>query len=505
MKRYDYDIVILGGGSAGIVSGVMAAGLKMRTLVIEKYRMGGECLNTGCVPSKALIHAARTVRLMRTASQFNLPTREVSRDEAAGALEWARRAVPLVQKADATEDLLRQNGAEIRRGDARFLDPHTLEVDGDRIAAEHFILATGSRPRIPAIAGLEAAGYLTNQTLFNLREVPESLLVMGGGPVGIEMAQAFRLLGSRVTVVQRSERLLMSDDAELTGILTDALREDGVEIYLNSEVTGIRCDGDWRTATVRTPEREHDMRCTAILVAVGRAPNSEGMDLEAAGVAHDERGDRVDERLRTSAPHIYACGDITGAHQFSHSAEYEAKTVVRNIAFPGFERIDYRIDPWATFTDPELAHAGMTEEQARRLGISYEVYRQPFAQNDRAITDGERSGMVKVLARGLEGKILGVHILGPRAGELMQEWLLAMKLGRSIRDVADLEHIYPTLSMACQHAAQRWYERKAQDPVAQKLIATYAGSVRPNARKIGLGAVAVSALATAAALLTRRR
>lgn len=501
-EQHDYDIIILGGGSAGIVSGVMAGALKMRVLLIEKGKMGGECLNTGCVPSKALLHAAKVARTVRTAGQVGLRSHPVGREEAAGVLAHVRATVRVVEQADATAQLLRDNGVEIRFGDASFRDPHTLVLGGDVLTSDSFILATGSRPVAPEIPGLGDGEYLTNHTVFALEAVPESLLVVGGGPIGVEMAQAFQWLGSRVTLVQKGDRLLPHDDSEMARRLEGYLRDDGMDVRLNTTLTEVRRTGDVRTGLLTSGGETAEVPFEHVLFGIGRRPNTEGLNLEAAGVDYDDHAVTVDASLRTTAPHIYACGDLLGHDQFSHLAEYEAKTVVRNIVFPGESKASFRLEPWATFTEPELAHVGRTEDELKAQGVPYEVYRQPFSQNDRALTDNEPRGLVKVLTQGLTGKILGVHILGSRAGELAQEWILAMEHGHTIRDIADLIHIYPTLSMASQHAAQHWYERQSQRPLAQTALSAYTHVVRPRQTGIAWGALAA---ALAGAWLADRR
>lgn len=490
---FDYDIIILGGGSAGIVSGVMAGALKMRVLLIEKGKMGGECLNTGCVPSKALIHAAKVAHTIRTATQAGITAPALPPSATAGVMAHVRATVAAVQNADATEQLLRDSGVEIRHGSARFLDPHTLELDGGRVTARNFILATGSHPAVPDVPGLPEAGFVTNQTVFDLDGIPPALLVLGGGPNGVEMAQAFGRLGSRVTLVESDKRLLARDDSELASALEQHLRREGIDVRLGTKLVSVRRESDRRVATLVHQDGREEVACDVLLVAAGRAPNTDGLHLEAAGVEYDKTRVRTDSSLRTTARHIYACGDLLGAYQFSHMAEYEAKTVVRNIVFPGQAKADFRLDPWTTFTDPEVAHLGLTEDETREHGIKHELLRQPFAQNDRAITDGETEGFIKVLTQGLAGKILGVQIFGPRAGELLQEWTLAMQHGHSVRDVADLVHVYPTLSMACQHVAQRWYERQSQAPLAQKALNAYAHTVRPHEKAWVWGAMGLAA------------
>lgn len=489
---HDYDLIILGGGSAGIVSGVMAGGLGLRVLLIEKGKMGGECLNTGCVPSKALIHAAKVAQTIRTASEVGFAPLSVSRDDAAGVLRRVRETINTVREADATEPLLRDQGVEIRHGDAHFANPHTLDVDGQIVTADYFILATGSRPACPDVPGLEDAGFLTNQTVFDLDEIPEALLVVGGGSIGVEMAQAFGRLGSRVTLIEMGDRLLPHDDTELTALLAGYLQAEGIALHLQTSLHSVRRENGRSIATLQSGQDRREIACDRILLAVGRLPNTEGLGLEAAGVEYDKKRVPVDDFLRTTAPHIYACGDLTGQHPFSHMAEYEAKRVVQSIVFPGQAKADFRNNPWATFTDPELVHLGLTEDDAKAQKLAYEVYKQPFAQNDRALTDNEAKGMVKVLTTGLVGKILGVHILGPRAGELSHEWLLAMEKGHSMRDIADLIHIYPTLSLACQHAAQRWYARKAEEPFVKSALTAYVKGIRPRQKAIALGALGLA-------------
>lgn len=488
MKMNQYDLIILGGGSAGIVSGVMAGGLGLRTLLIEKERMGGECLHTGCVPSKALIHAAQVAQTVRTAGQVGLPTHSISRLEAAGVLKHVRETIVAVETADATTQMLRDNGVEIRFGSGHFTGPHTFFLEGQTVSADNFILATGSRPIEPDIPGLEPGSYLTNKTVFDLNEIPEDFLIVGGGPISVEMAQAFARLGSRVALVQRGSRLLSHDDAEMTRQLESYLREDGIELHLQTTLTAVHRTPQGRVASLQRGETMTTAAFEQLLFGIGRQPNVEGLELSAAGVLHDEKAVTVDSALRTSAPHIYACGDLLGHDQFSHMAEYEAKTAVRNIVFPGRSSASFALAPWTTFTDPELTHVGATEEQLQAKGVDYEVYKQPFAQNDRAITDGTTRGFIKILAHPLTGKIFGVHILGSHSGELAQEWIVAMQHGHSIQTIADMIHIYPTLSMVSQHAAQRWYERTAQNPWVAALLNTYTQTIRPRQTAITWGA-----------------
>jgi pyruvate/2-oxoglutarate dehydrogenase complex dihydrolipoamide dehydrogenase (E3) component len=492
----DYDVIILGGGSAGIVAGVTLGGFGLKVLLIEKAAMGGECLNTGCVPSKALIHCAKVAHTMRRAGEFGLPSVSLRRDDARGVMSHVRESVARVREADATETLLRDQGVEIRFGDARFTSPDALELDGETLRAEHFLLCTGSRPRVPDLPGAEHARVLTNQTVFDLEEVPPSLMVVGGGPVGVEMAQAFARLGSRVTLVQRGFRLLPRDDHELATALEGYLREDGVELVFNAEPVRFEpgLGGSTRVRLRRGDGEEIARECYHVLFAAGRLPNAEGLNLEAAGVSFTDEGVEVDGALHTTGPRVWACGDVLGKYQYSHMAEYEAKLVAQNIFLPVRQRTEFHVAPWCTFTDPELAHVGLTEEEAIEAKVPCIVLRQPFAQDDRALVEGEGKGTVKLLVSpGLRGEVLGASVLGPRAGELIGEFTLAMERGLGIRALADSVHVYPTLAMACQHAAQRWYEQKAKEPGVQAALKTYR-TVRPALPAVGKGLAAGAAL-----------
>lgn len=493
MKR-DYDLIILGGGSAGIVSGVMAGALGLRVLLVERGSMGGECLNTGCIPSKALLHAAKVAQTIRTAQEVGLAPAAVSRQDAAGVMRHVRETIDAVREADATEQMLRDNGVAIRHGNVRFAGPHRLQIDGQAVTASNFILATGSSPVAPDILGLAVGTYRTNRTVFDLDTIPERFLIIGGGPLGVEMAQAFSRLGSQVTLIQQGDRLLRHDDAEMARALGDYLREDGINVRLNTTVAEVKSANGTRTAVLQQGGRTSEVRFDEVLAGAGRRANTDGLGLEAAGVVFDAHHVRVDESLRTTARHIFACGDLLGHDQFSHLAEYEAKTAVRNIVFLGRAKAAFLLRPWTTFTDPELTHIGRTEEEIQAQGMAYEVYRQPFAQNDRAITDNATRGFIKVLTQGLTGRILGVHILGSRSGEMAQEWVLAMEHGHSIRAIADMIHVYPTLSLACQHVAQRWYQYQSQKPPIAKALRAYIHGVRPHQKTLGIGMLGLGAL-----------
>ncbi|HZT44036.1 MAG TPA: FAD-dependent oxidoreductase [Chthonomonadaceae bacterium] len=481
MSSGEYDIIVIGGGSAGIVSGVTAAGLGAKTLLIEKQRLGGECSWTGCVPSKALLHAASIAHRMRNAGQCGLPPCAISREQAAGALAYVREMVERVRIADDSAGLLAEMGAEVVFGEAVFTGPDRLDFEGKTLRARQFVLCTGSRPTVPDIPGLEEAGYLTNQTLFDLTEVPESLVVIGGGPVGVEMAQAFARLGSRVTILTRGPRLLERDDAELTEMLMRYLQEEGITIHLNAKIERIERRAGSKVVAAHIGEEPVEVPAEAILVATGRAPNVEGLNLDRAGVRVEKEGVPVDARLHTTGPRVWACGDVLGRYQFSHMAEYEARTAVLNALFPLRQKARFRLVPWTTFTDPELAHAGLTEQEAKEKGLRFAVYRHPFDRDDRALVDGEGKGLVKlIVAEGWRGRILGAQILGPRAGELIHVPLLAMERGLTVRALADLITVYPKLNISIQRAAQRWYQRLGERPPVRALLNAYFRYLTPR-------------------------
>ncbi len=499
-----YDLVVIGGGAAGIVSAVMAGGLHLRVLMIEKELIGGECLYTGCVPSKALLHAAHLAHKMRLAHQVGLPSTDVSRQDASGVMRWVKESIQGVANANQTVRMLQDFNVEIKYGDTRFTGSHTIQLNGEEISASHFVLATGSHPAVPDIPGLDTVPYLLNTSVFDLQEIPESLLIVGGGPIGVEMAQAFARLGSRVTIVQRNERIVPREDAESALALQQMLTDEGIDIHPSAQISQVRWTGDRVSAEIKNATNTHTIEVSNVLCAVGRRPNTSGLDLDKAGVHVTDLGIPVDAQLRTSCKHIYACGDLLGDWQYSHMAEYEAKLAVRNILFPGASKAKFNVVPRVLYTDPELASVGLTEQEAIAQNKTYRTYTKPFTQDDRAITDHEARGWVKVLAHPMTGHIWGVHILGPRAGELIQEWVFAMEKGHSIMTVADLTHPYPTLSMASQRAAQKWYEEMAGRRAVSTVLDVYIQRVRPYNRFIAAGAVLGAAAAAALGQRLRR-
>jgi pyruvate/2-oxoglutarate dehydrogenase complex dihydrolipoamide dehydrogenase (E3) component len=472
-NRFDYDLVIIGGGSAGIVAGNVAGAVGARVALVERDRIGGECLWTGCVPSKALLHAAQVARVMRTGEEYGLKNARLTREDCAGAFAYVQRKIDEVKNNDATEAMLRGVGVEIVHGESQFIGPHVLRTPGGDLKAAHFLLATGSSPAVPDIPGLAESGYLTNKTLYDLPAVPESLVIIGGGYIAGEMGQAMARLGCRVTIVERGPRLVKREDRELADLLTAVLRGEGVEVVTGATVERVE---EGRVVRLRTADGSaRALSCTEILVATGRRANTDRLNLGAVGVELDKNGNvRADTTGRTTARNVWACGDVTGCYQFSHIAEHEAKIVARNILFPGSQAVPYDVVPWATFTDLELARVGLTEEEARQKhgANNIHVLRHEFRQDDRAIVEGRTTGLVKVIVAGRNGKVVGAHILGPQAGEMIHEWVIAMRHRLPARAIADLIHVYPAVSVSNQRAAQKWYAGVMAEPLVKGALRT---------------------------------
>jgi len=476
-------MVVVGGGSAGLVAAAGAAQLGARTLLIERKALGGDCLYTGCVPSKALIASARYAALARRAAEFGFEPAESEflGGSFASVTRRVGRVVGAVAERDAPE-VFEKYGVEILFGTPRFVSPRELSVEprdgGPRrqVRGRRFCLSTGSRPAAPPVEGLDEAGFVTNEEVFALAELPRSLVVIGGGPVGVELGQAFARLGSRVTLVQRAGRLLPREDEEVSAFVAESLRGDGVEVLLGAEAWRARREGGGKLLTVRQEGREAELRADEILVAAGRRPNVEGLGLEAAGVEYDGRRVRTDDYLRTTARGIYAAGDVTGRYLFTHAAAYEASVVVRNALFfwPLRRRADFRLLPWTTFTDPEAARVGLTEREAReRHGAGVRVFRTEFAENDRAQAEGETRGFAKFVCAGRGLRLVGAHLVGPHAGELIHEAVLAMRAGLGLSALGQLIHVYPTLSQVTQQAGVDLLLEKLSSPAVRRWMRRY--------------------------------
>jgi pyruvate/2-oxoglutarate dehydrogenase complex dihydrolipoamide dehydrogenase (E3) component len=444
MERY--DIIAVGGGAAGLVTAAGAAGLGARVALIEQNRMGGECLWTGCVPSKALLAAARVAATARDGGRFGIDVAE-TRVNFERVMTHVRNAQQAIAPNDSP-DRFRGLGVDVLQGTATFVDRSTLRVNNQSISARHIVIATGSQPAVPRIPGIDAVPYLTNENVFELTELPASLVVIGGGAGGVELAQAFALLGSKVTLIESDPRILRSEDEEVAELLATRLRRDGVVIQAAATVQSVATIG----ADVQVTTSLGTFTASALLIATGRKANTDALQLDAVGVAQDHNGVRVDKYLRTNVRNIWAIGDVVaGTPRFTHVADYQARLVLRNALFPGRSAADYASVPWAIYTQPELAHIGLTEAEARaRYGEHVRVWRKPLSELDRAIADGLTEGLLKIVTDP-KGKILGGHMLGAQASTVLGEIALAMKTGVPLGKLSGIMHAYPTYPEAIKH------------------------------------------------------
>jgi pyruvate/2-oxoglutarate dehydrogenase complex dihydrolipoamide dehydrogenase (E3) component/uncharacterized membrane protein YdjX (TVP38/TMEM64 family) len=458
--KFEYNIVVIGAGSAGLVSAYIAAATKARVALIEKHRMGGDCLNTGCVPSKALIKSAKLAAQIARAGEFGIAAQ--GRVDFAAVMQRVQRTVKAIEPHDSVERY-RALGVDCVIGSAKITSPWTVEVTTETgvrtLTTKSIIIAAGARPFVPPIPGLAEADPLTSDNVWELRELPRRLVVLGGGPIGCELTQAFARLGSQVTQVEMAPRLLIREDADVSRLVAERFRREGIDVRLEHKAVRFEnVDGTRRLIA------EHDGKPVAIefdrvLVAVGRVANTTGYGLEELGIATTrQRTVETDDYLQTIFPNILACGDVAGPYQFTHTAAHQAWFASVNALFGSFRRFkaDYRVIPWSTFIDPEVARVGLNEQEAGEKNVAHQVTVYGFDELDRAIADGEAHGFVKVLTRPGTDKILGVTIVGHHAGDLIAEYVLAMKHGLGLNKILGTIHIYPTLVEANKYAAGAW-------------------------------------------------
>ena len=491
-----FDLVIIGGGVGGLVAASGAAQLGARVALVEKDSLGGDCLHYGCVPTKRLLHSAKIAHTLKNASEFGMevapafgqlagyPTTYPSGYPSDAALphpgattlrvdfKKVMDGVRRIQAEIGTNDdpeRFRKMGVEViftNGGTGSFKDPHTFEVDGQTphgLHGKRFLIATGSSPVMLSVPGLREASALTNITALALKELPRSITILGAGPIGIEFAQVFARLGSKVTIIEKLGQVLPKEDPELSARLEEILTQEGIEIHTCNEVTGVTTEGQFKVISARCETGDETIRTDEVMTAIGRSPNVEGLGLERAGVEYDTRkGIKTDRTLKTSAPHIYAVGDVTGPYAFTHVAEYQAGIAISNALLPLIRRkADYTVVPWVTYTDPELARVGLTEEEAKaKFGPEkVKVYRFDFKDVDRAVIEGQAQGLIKLVCDRKQ-RLLGAHILGPHAGELIGEYTLAMKAGLPITKISQTIHAYPTISQAVKRAADQYYKER---------------------------------------------
>ncbi len=460
MANYDFDIGVIGSGAAGLTVTAGAAQAGAKTLLVEKEKeLGGDCLHYGCVPSKTLIKTAHVYHLMKNSKEFGLPGVELPPVDYREVAKRIQSVISTIQEHDSEERFCKL-GAKVEFGEPIFVDEHSIRLNGETISAKNWVLATGSSPGIPPIDGLDSTPYITNKEIWSLDHLPESLIILGAGPIAIEMAQAFGRLGSKVTVVQRSDQILSKEDKDMADTVMEVLQSEGVSFYLNSSVMSVRDLGSEREVVMRNSAgKTTELRGEQILVAMGRRANVEGLGLEGLGVEFSGKGIQVDNRLRTKQKHIYAAGDVTGQYQFTHAAGYEGGIVFTNAIFHLPRKVDYTFLPWCTFTDPELASIGMNEKAAEAAGIEYSVWTEEFKDNDRSLAEGERVGTIKMILDGKE-KPIGVQILGPQAGELLSEWVAVLNGKMKLSTLASAVHPYPTLGEINKRVAGTFFSPK---------------------------------------------
>ncbi len=469
-----YNLVVLGAGTAGLVTAAVSASLGARVALVERHLLGGDCLNVGCVPSKAVIRSGRRVAEARAAEELGLAPPSDAEPDFAAAMRRMRRVRAQISHEDAVARYAREFGVDVYLGEGRFVGPDVVQVDGCKLRFARAVIATGGRPVAPPIEGLEQAGYLTNETLFELTERPRRLAVIGGGPIGCEMAQAFRRLGSEVVLFEQTGHILVREDPDAAAIVQRAFLREGIQLVLESRVNKVERKGDEKVVHfARNGMAAEALPFDALLISAGRRPNVEDLGLEAAGVAYEpRRGVRVDDRLRTSNRNVYAAGDVCMDWKFTHAADAAAKIVVQNALFFGRKRLSNLVMPWCTYTEPEIAHVGLYARDAEARGIEYQSLLIPLSQNNRAVADGAEDGLVKLhLKRGTD-RILGGTVVAAHAGEMISQVTLAMvgKLGLST--LLNVIYPYPTQSEAIKRAAGE-HARSRLTPGVKRLLGAW--------------------------------
>ncbi len=470
--RFDRNLVVIGAGSAGLVSAYIAAAVRAKVTLVEKHHMGGDCLNTGCVPSKALIKSARVLAQIRRAPDYGLKSASVEFDFA-DVMERVQRVVRTVEPHDSAERYS-QLGVECLQGEAQIVSPWEVEVrlasgDTRRLTTRAIVIAAGARPFVPPIPGIERVGCLTSDTVWDLRELPRRMVVLGGGPIGSELAQCFARFGARVTQVEMLPRIMVREDPEISDMVMKKFRQEGIDVLVGHKAREFRVEDGEKVLIAEHDGKDVRIAFDALLCAVGRVANTTGYGLEALGIpVTRQRTVETNEYLQTRYPNIYACGDVAGPYQFTHTASHQAWYAAVNALFGTFRkfRADYSVIPWATFTDPEVARVGLNETEARAQGVAYEVSTYGIDDLDRAIADEEAHGVVKVLTVPGKDRILGATIVGEHAGDLIAEFVMAMRHGLGLNKILGTIHVYPTLAEATKYAAGVW--KKAHAP--QRLL-----------------------------------
>ncbi len=468
MSHPQYDLTIIGGGSGGLTAARLATSLGAKVLLIDKERLGGDCLYTGCVPSKSLIHVARVVHEANNAASLGLMPATIEIDLA----KINSHLQEVIERVSESEKVYTE-GATVKLGKVSFKSATELTLNGETVTSRNTLISTGSRPLVPRIEGLEETGYLTNEDVFHLMSLPSSLLIAGGGSIGVELGQAFRRLGTEVTIIEGLDRILPKEDPEVSTIITEVLRSEGINIITNALFVNAKRDGNKKVVLAKQGEQHLTIEAEEILLAIGRQPNVENLNLEAARVTFSNKGIQVNEHLQTSAPNIYAIGDVIGGYLFTHVAAYQAGIAVRNALVPlSKKKVNYRVVPWCIFTDPEVARVGLTSNEAEHHLKETRIVKFPVAAIDRAQTENDIAGFIKLVLIGKKEEIVGAQIVCAHAGELLGELALAIQHHFTIHDILDTIHAYPTMSTGIQQAAYKAYLHGTVINSNRKLVRT---------------------------------
>ena len=480
MPMDKYDLTIIGGGSAGLVLAVAGAKLGKKTALIEKHRLGGDCLWTGCVPSKALLKAAKVANYFKSAEKYGLSSYDAKPDFQR-VMAYVQSTQHYIEEEHDNPERFRDMGVDVIFGEGHFESRDVFVVEDSEnggartLNSKKFVISTGSRPLVPPIRGLDSCDYVDSETVWELEDLPQRLLVVGAGPIGIELGQAFHRLGSQVTIVQRGDRIMKKEDLEVSEKLLNYLQEEKIDIRLKTDIESVENHDDEISVTFSGIQESSDdvnqrQSFDKILIATGRTPNIEGLGLKEIGVKIEENGIVVNRRLQTHVKNIYAAGDVIGHYLFTHVAAFQAQLLIKNLLLPFRQKINYGVVPWTTFCDPEVARCGLTETEAREKYGDVDVFRLDQSDVDRAVADGETQGFTKVITSRWRGKILGVHIVGTNAGEVLHEYVLAMQEGIPLRKLSGMIHVYPTYATSVLRVAAKWLSEGTLVQTLRRLI-----------------------------------
>jgi len=452
MAKYDYDLIVIGGGAGGLTASTFAGQSAAKTLLIEKgKKLGGDCLHYGCVPSKSLIKSAYVANVIRNSEKYGLPKAFMERVDYGKVRKRIQDIIGVIQEHDEPEYLEEKYNVETKFGSPKFVDDHTMYLNGKKISSRYFVIATGSSAFIPPIEGIQDVSYITNVQIFSLDKLPDSLVVVGAGPIGMEMAQSFHRLGSKVTVVETTDCVLPREDKDISCYVHELLEKEGIDFIVQARVSKAEQVGGTIKLSLEKDGKTRILEAENLLMSTGRKANVEGLDLEKAGVEY-ERTIKVNEKMQTSKKHIYAVGDVAGGYQFTHVASYEAVVAIYNAILKIPKKADYTKTPWCTYIDPEVASIGYNEQRAKEAGIEYIKHVEELSHNDRALAEGESKGMIKILMN-KKGRVIGVQIVGYHAGDLISEWIPILNGNAKLSMLTEAVHPYPTMSEINKNAS----------------------------------------------------